>query len=79
MTACLQFIPDEPLACEVSELPTAEILSVVEVQLPSSGSLPVEFIVDELPSSFWQGLADCDKGEVVDLDVALNTPPPDDE
>lgn len=32
--------------------------------------------VMEIPKSFWKGLSDCDSGRVIDMDRAMNEPPP---
>jgi hypothetical protein len=32
--------------------------------------------IDEIPEWFEQGLADCESGRVVDMEIALNEPPP---
>jgi hypothetical protein len=32
--------------------------------------------LNRIPKSFWKGLADCDSGRVVDMDRAMNEPPP---
>jgi len=29
-----------------------------------------------VPKSFWKGLSDCDSGRVIDMDRAMNEPPP---
>ena len=39
-----------------------------------SGAIPID--VKIIPDSFWEGLADCDAGRVVDMDRAMNEPPP---
>ena len=31
---------------------------------------------DEIPADFLRGMADCRHGRVVDMETALNTPPP---
>jgi hypothetical protein len=31
---------------------------------------------DEIPADFLRGMADCQHGRVVDMETALNTPPP---
>lgn len=33
---------------------------------------------DSIPKSFFQGLEDCKQGRVIDMEIALNEPPPDD-
>ena len=42
------------------------------------GDLAKAYEVDEdfIPDSFFQGLKDCEENQTVDLDVALNNPPP---
>jgi len=44
-------------------------------ELPGrSGTIQVN--VTEIPKSFWKGISDCDSGRVIDMDRALNEPPP---
>jgi|GEM_PF-4865034 len=39
-----------------------------------SGTIQIN--VTEIPKSFWKGISDCDSGRVIDMDRALNEPPP---
>ena len=79
MSTCLEFVVEEPIAFGLTELPAVEMLPANEADESCGCGVPGELIVYELPSSFWKGLADCDNGRVVDLDTALDTPPPNDE
>jgi hypothetical protein len=53
---------------QIKALPEEERVKVFEL---------IQKIEDEnIPESFWEGLVDCAEGRVVDMDVALNQPPP---
>ena len=79
MSTYPEFVTEEPLPFGLTALPAVEVFLDAETDAASACHVPVEVIVHELPSSFWEGLADCDHGRVVDLDAALESPPPDDE
>jgi|AntAceMinimDraft_9_1070365.scaffolds.fasta_scaffold160075_2 hypothetical protein len=36
----------------------------------------LEIKEDSIPDSFYQGLKDCEEDQTIDLDTALNNPPP---
>ena len=46
----------------------------VAVILPADEYLPAKD--EDIPASFWQGLKDIEEGRVVDMETALNEPPP---
>lgn len=58
----------ETIIQEIRSLPVTERTRVFELihQLEDQ----------EIPNSFWEGLADCEAGRVVDMEVALSEPPP---
>jgi antitoxin (DNA-binding transcriptional repressor) of toxin-antitoxin stability system len=46
----------------------------VAVIVPADEYLPAKDA--DIPASFWQGLKDIEEGRVVDMETALNEPPP---
>jgi prevent-host-death family protein len=46
----------------------------VAVIVPADEYLPAKD--ENIPASFWQGLKDIEEGRVVDMETALNEPPP---
>lgn len=46
----------------------------VAVIVPADEYLPAKD--KDIPASFWQGLKDIEEGRVVDMETALNEPPP---
>jgi prevent-host-death family protein len=46
----------------------------VAVLIPADEYLPVKD--EDIPESFWQGVKDMEEGRLVDMETALNEPPP---
>jgi hypothetical protein len=70
----LTFYKDTPSATNEGKIHFEGSFHVEQVYPCDSVSMvPVEI---KIPDSFWVGLKECDSGRVVDMDRALNEPPP---
>ena len=46
------------------------------IDYPTGQSGTTRVRINLIPKSFWNGLADCDAGRVVDMERAIEEPPP---
>lgn len=56
--------------------PQSSYVFTSETPVTGTDNQKITFINDEVPKSFWEGLAEADKGELVDMHTALLQNPP---